>query len=219
MQILAKCSTAALQPFHSRLFRRAHHSSRYARRWVVQNLSKAAIKGTHPRCELCSPNAPCLMPYWGYHLSARTFVPGHHAEGNPRCHPQRDTTESESSFPPEVTPQVMGSTVANVAEVKVGNRRDGNMLDSQQVDAMDKSRSARGPQALHLLCSLRSDSDQPRLKCSTCAPSAQKQHVSGALRLCSGGESWQMVPAEANTASPKQVCSSIVIRNFFPVCW
>jgi hypothetical protein len=56
----------AVLPFHSRLFRRAHHSTKNARRWAVLNLSKPYIRAHHPRCELCGPSVPCILPCWAF---------------------------------------------------------------------------------------------------------------------------------------------------------
>lgn len=56
----------AVLPFQSRLFRRAHHSTKNARRWAVLNLSKPYIRAHHPRCELCGPCSPCILPFWAF---------------------------------------------------------------------------------------------------------------------------------------------------------
>lgn len=54
----------ALLPFHSRLFRRTHHTTKQARRWCSLNINKAYLRAHHPRCDLCIPGSSPCIPLW-----------------------------------------------------------------------------------------------------------------------------------------------------------
>lgn len=221
IQILSKYSHAALRagaipamlPFHSRLFRRTHHSTRQAKRWVVQNLSKTSIKANHPRCDLCTPCAPCLLPYWGYQLSlSRPAVRNGPAERRKDEH--EDSRVAEHARKDAVQP-TRSSAVAH--HVIKGHGSDHTSSSPHYVEAMEKHRSTPGPRALHSLCSLRSDGDRaadsqnPRTKdCHS-----QKHNLSCSLKVCDSCDSWQLLPSEEehnDFSGPRQVCSLLQER-------
>lgn len=208
MHLLSKYNSAVLRagavpamlPFHSRLFRRAHQSTRQARKWVVQNLSKAAIKANHARCDLCSPCAPCLLPFWGYQLSARTSLPAVRQDA-----PRRHACE-ELLQPLRRSPSAhRGHHIAN------GQKVDHASVGPHQVEGFGKHISATAAQSLHSLCSLRGTGDSSqkggRPRPSDCTQTRTKCHSSCSHMLRDSCESWQLVPAEDNYLVVGQVCS------------
>lgn len=224
IQILSKCSHAALRagaipamlPFHSRLFRRTHHSTRQARRWVVQNLSKTSIKANHPRCDLCTPCAPCLLPYWGYQLSlSRPAIRLEAAER--RKDECEDSRVAEHAREEAVQPMRSSPVAHSCHHVINDHSSDHNSSSPHYVEAMEKHRSPPGPRALHALCSLRSggdrcgDGNNPRTKdCHS-----HKHHLSCSLKVCDSCESWQLLPTEeehCDVGVPRQVCFLLLER-------
>eukprot|EP00892_Ulva_mutabilis_P007840 jgi/Ulvmu1/5428/UM022_0223.1 len=208
VQILSKYSTAALRagalpallPFHSRLFRRAHHTTRQARRWVVQNLSKASIKATHPRCDLCSPSAPCLLPYWGYHPATRTTISMLRLEAVRRG--QQDTEHFDAE---QHCDQLLQSGIAE--NLPHGRSRAAKAADatnsSLQADAAVENNPGTQPsQALDLSCVRggQRTADGSLLR-GTDVTQHHSPQQNRPLMPSDSCESWQMVPAQDDTSA------------------
>lgn len=204
MQILSKYSSAALRagalpallPFHSRLFRRAHHTTKQARRWVVQNLSKAAIKANHPRCDLCSPCSPCLLPYWGYHHATRATLSmlrleaarRHQEDAENCCKLDKPCDQVLQAACPVVT-------CCHGTDVAVDSRASGQ----QNAEEMENERSNAKSHGQISLFSSQAGEQQPE-KCSTACDNPAlprpRTHLSRSLMVGDSCESWHMVQTE-----------------------